>query len=149
MTAAKFERYTRLMLAGAAALLVITAALHGTGFPEIDRLVMHAEMAEIWRNALRAVWIIYSAHLLLIAAILMYAAGRTHAVPGPLLMLCGLIPAVDALLLLIYVGGFIGTLLLGLAAVLVFGAVARGTMHWHDGTIEGGAAGPSASREGP
>lgn len=136
MTAARFERYTRLMLAGAAAILVASAVLHGLAFSRIDSLVGHAEMPEIWRDALRVVWIIYSAHLLLIAAMLAYAAGRSHAVPGALLMICGLIPAIDALLMLIYVGDFIGTLLLGLAAVLVFGAVARGTMHWHDGTVE-------------
>jgi hypothetical protein len=136
MTAARFERYTRLMLAGAAAILIATAVLHGFGFTRVDSLLSHAEMPETWRDAVRMVWIIYAAHLLLIAAMLAYAAGRSHAVPGALLMICGLIPAIDALLMLIYVGDFIGSLLLGLAAVLVFGAVARGTMHWHDGQVE-------------
>jgi len=136
MTAARFERYTRMMLAGAAAILVALAALHGFGFGAIDNLLTHADLPESWRDALRFIWIAYAAHLLLLAAILAYSAGRGHAVPGALLLICGLIPTVDAVLMLLYLGDFIGTSLLGFAAVLVFGAVARGTMHWHDGGVE-------------
>ncbi len=136
VTAARFERYTRMMLAGAAAILVALAALHGFEFGPLEELLTDAGLPDTWRDAMRVVWILYSAHLLLIAAMLAYSAGRSHAVPGALLMICGLIPALDALLMLIYVGDFIGTLLLGFAAVLIFGAVARGTMHWHDGGVE-------------
>lgn len=132
MSLAKFQRYTRLMLGGAATLLVVTASLHGTGFAEVDPHLVHAPMPEIWRNAVRVVWIMYAAHLLLIAAVLAYAALSTAQVPGPVLMLCGALPALDALLLLFYVGGFIGTLFLGLAAALVFGAVARRNMPAHE-----------------
>jgi hypothetical protein len=132
MSLAKFQRYTRLMLGGAALILVLMASLHGTGFAEVDAHLVHAPMPEIWRNAVRVVWIMYSAHLLLIAGILTYAALSSAPVPGPVLMLCGAIPALDALLMLFYVGGFIGTLVLGLAAALVFGAVARRNMPAHE-----------------
>ena len=142
MTSAKFERYTRLMLACAAAILVVTAALHGTGFAEIDGHLTHAAMPEIWRAAVRVIWIIYSVHLLLLAALLAYAALPHAAVSSPVLMFCGLVPALDALLLVFYVGGFIATALLGLAAALVFGAVARRTM-----TIDTHATAPNTSHD--
>ncbi len=132
MSLAKFQRYTRLMLGGAATILVVMASLHGTGFAEIDAHLLHAPMPEIWRNAVRVVWIMYAAHLLLIAAILAYAALSHATVPGPVLMVCAVIPALDALLMLYYVGGFIGTLILGLASALVFGAVARRNMPAHE-----------------
>lgn len=143
MTAAKFARYTRLMLVGAAVILIVTAVLHGAELPQLDRLISGLAV-EHTRSAFRGVWLLYAAHLVLIAVILIYAASRPGAVTGPLLVLCGLVPAVDALVTLAFVGTFPGNALLGLAAVLVFGAVARGTTPITDDLSE-----TSASREGP
>lgn len=144
MTAAKFARYTRMMLVGAAVILILTAALHGAAVLQLDRLISGPAVSELMRSAVRAVWLLYASHLVLIAAILIYAALRPGAVTGPLLVLCGLVPAVDALVTLTFVGAFPGNALLGLAAVLVFGAVARGTTPITDDLAE-----TSASREGP
>lgn len=144
MTAAKYARYTRLMLVGAAVSLVATAALHGSAVLELERLLTAPAISELARSAFRAVWILYSSHLVLIAAMLAYAAARPGAVTGPLLFICGLVPAIDALVLLAFVGAFPGNGLLGLATVLVFGAVARGTT-----PITHELAETSASREGP
>lgn len=127
MSGRKYEFYTRLMLVGAAAILVAMALLHGSGFFQVGELLRQPAIPEPWSAGMRAVWLLYSAHLVLLAAILTYAAIRRHAIAAPLLMLCGLFPALDALLLLVYVGGFLGNGLLALAAVLIFGAVARGT----------------------
>lgn len=127
MTGRKYEFYTRMMLVGAAVILFVTALLHGSGFFQVGELLAETTIPEPWREGIRAVWVVYSVHLVLLAAILAYAAIRRHAIAAPLLMLCGLFPALDAVLLLLYVGGFVGNGLLALAAVLVFGAVARGT----------------------
>jgi len=143
MSAEKFERYTRLMLAGAAAMLVLTVALHAIDYPEIDRLLLHSSIPEIWRSSVRVVWILYGTHLLIVAAVFGYACARPTALAGPWLMLCGLIPALDAVFLLIYVGSFTAPMLLAFAAVLAFGAVARRTM-----TFENGTPGQPASRGG-
>lgn len=144
MTAAKYARYTRLMLVGAAVILIVTAALHGTAVLQLDHLISGATVSEFMRSAFRAVWLLYASHLVLVAAILIYAALRPGAVTGPLLFICGLVPAIDALVLLVFVGAFPGNGLLGLAAVLIFGAVARGTTPTTDELSE-----TSASREGP
>jgi hypothetical protein len=127
MSAAKYQRYTRLMLIGAAAILIVTAALHGTGLPVLERQVTPAELPGIWRDALRAIWILYALHLVLVASILVYAVARPGAVSATVLVLCGLIPALDAIALLLFVGPFPGNALLAIAAVLTFGAAARGT----------------------
>lgn len=144
MTAAKYARYTRLMLVSAAVILIVTAALHGAAVLQLDRIISVPAISELMRSAFRAVWLLYSSHLVLIATILIYAAARPGAVTGPLLFICGLVPAIDALVTLAFVGAFPGNGLLGLAAVLVFGAVARGTT-----PITHELAESSASREGP
>lgn len=142
MTAATYARYTRLMLVSAAVLLTVTAALHATAVLQLDHLVPGPSVSG--RIYFRAIWLLYASHLVLLAAILIYAALRPGAVTGPLLVLCGLIPAVDALVMLAFVGAFPGNALLALAAVLVFGSVARGTTPITDELSE-----TSASREGP
>jgi hypothetical protein len=142
MTAAKYAHYTRLMLVGAAVLLIVTAALHATAVLQLDHLVPGPSVSG--RVYFRSIWLLYAAHLVLVSAILIYAALRPNAVTGPLLVLCGLIPAVDALVMLAFVGAFPGNALLALASVLVFGAVARGTTPLTEDLSE-----TSASREGP
>ena len=64
-------------------------------------------------------------------------------VAGPVLLLCGLVPALDAVLILVYVGGFVIPMLLAFAAVLVFGAVARRTMTFVDGVPQSSASPPT------
>ncbi|NJO12700.1 MAG: hypothetical protein HC872_03645 [Gammaproteobacteria bacterium] len=129
------------MLACAAALLLLAAILHFADYAEADRLITHASMAETWRDALRGAWILYASHLVIIAAVCAYACSRPGVVAAPLLILCGLVPALDAIVSLFFLAGFVPPMLLGFAAVLIFGAVARGTM-----TLVDGVPDPTAGR---
>jgi hypothetical protein len=126
MTEDNYARYTRMMVGGAALILVAIAVLHATGYFQVRELVAQPSIPEPWREGIRAVWLAYAAHLFLIAGILAYATARPRAVPGPVLVMCGLVPAIDALLLLTFIGGYLGNGLLGLSAVMVLGAAARG-----------------------
>lgn len=127
MSEPRYAYYTRMMLGGAALILVVTAVMHGSSFFKVDALIAQPAIPDPWRDDVRALWLVYSVHLVLVAAILAYAALHPRAIPGTLLVLCGLFPAVDALLLVVFIGGVYGNVLLGLASVLVFGAAARGT----------------------
>lgn len=144
MSAAKYAHYTRMMLAGAAVILIVTAALQSSDTLQIDRTLTTPAVPHAVHSALRAVWLLYAFHLVLLAAILFYAAARPGAVTGPLLVLCGMVPAIDALVMLAFMGAFPANGLLALAAVLVFGAVARGTTPITEELSE-----TSATREGP
>jgi uncharacterized membrane protein YhaH (DUF805 family) len=127
MTMAKYDLYTRMMLGGAALVLLAVALLHASGYSNMTNLISQPAIPNPWREGIRGVWVAYSLHLLLIAAMLIHAALRPRALSGPVLMLCAAFPVVDALLFTTFVGGFFFNALLGLASVLVFGAVARGT----------------------
>jgi hypothetical protein len=127
MNPAKYDFNTRLMLGGAALLLLAVALLHGFGYGEITGVAELPRLRNPWREGLRGIWVVHSVNLLIVGTMLAYAALRPHAFTGPVLVLCGLFPAIDALLLIAFVGGFFANALLGLAAVLVFGAAARGT----------------------
>ncbi len=105
-------------------ILIITALLHGAGYTSVLQAMYKAGMQQEWAAGIQALWLIFSVHLLIVAAIFMVAAARPAMVDSRILAVCGLIPAIDTVLLLNSVGVFVGSLLLGLAALVVYAVLA-------------------------
>ncbi len=105
-------------------ILIITALLHGAGYTSVLRAMDKAGMQPEWAAGIRALWSIFSVHLLIVGAIFTVAAARPAMVDSRMLAVCGLIPAIDTVLLLISVGIFVGSVLLGLAALVVYAVLA-------------------------
>ncbi len=105
-------------------ILIISALLHGVGYTSVLQAMEKAGMPPSWAAGIKALWLTFSVHLLIVAAIFMVAAARPAMVDSRILAVCGLFPAIDTMLLLGSVGIFAGSILLGLAALVIYAVLA-------------------------
>ena len=119
---AESSRVSRWLIAGAGTLLVATAAVHAAGYPSVSTTVLTSGLSPPLIAAVRALWLMFSVHLVLLAIVVILAGG----VPGGrrIVLACALIPAADTVLLLRFVGVFVGAVSLAAAtALLVLGGL--------------------------
>jgi len=108
---------SRWLIIGAGVLLVATAAVHAAGYPSISRIILASAVDPSLVAAVRALWLMFSVHLVILAVVVILA--RRVSGGRRIVLACALIPAADTALLLRFVGVFEGTLGLGAATVLL------------------------------
>jgi len=118
----------------AALILVATAGIHGSGYTSVSAAVAASSVNPALGPSLRAVWLMISFHLVILAAVAVVASGVRGG--KAIVLACALLPAVDTIILFRSVGVFIGTVNLGAAAILL---VASGLLHPADRGAGGGA----------
>ena len=111
-------------LAVAGIIMVITAGLHGMGYRPLVLQLSSSTLAEAWLDGVKGLWLVFSLHLVIVGALFLMAALKPGAVGKGVLIVAGLLPAGDTVVLLSSVGVFIGSICLGLVAVLVYLGVA-------------------------
>lgn len=115
---------SRWPLLAAAVVLVATAALHATGYRPLVAQLAASAIQPAWLAGVKGLWLVFSCHLVLLATALIVVALRPAGAAPLLLVVLALIPAVDTLTLLWFVGIFPGTVALALVTVLMLaGAV--------------------------
>jgi len=107
----------RWLAIAAAAVLVATAAIHGSGYASVSTAVGARGLNPALGDALRAVWLMISFHLVLLAIVVIVASGVERG--RRIVLACALIPAADTVLLLHFVGVFVGSLALAAATLLL------------------------------
>jgi len=95
-----------------------TAALHGSGYKGVTGAIHAVDAKPFLVAAVSALWLMFSAHLVILALVAALAAWTPGA--GRIVALVALLPAVDTVLLARFVGAFIGTFLVAAVAVLFF-----------------------------
>ena len=126
-------RLSSWLVIAAAVVLIGTAALHGTGYGPVTAAIEASNAKPFLVAAVKALWLMFSAHLVILAAVVVLANGA----PGGrrVLLACALIPAFDTVLLARFVGAFIGTFSLAAATVLLIaGALVRAKPEGAGGT---------------
>lgn len=117
---------SRSALGAAGIIMVITAGLHAIGYGPLSRELSGSSLASFWIGGVKGLWLVYPMHLVVVGALFIAAAITPKIAGRVVLSIAGLVPAGDTLMLLAFVGVFIGTILLGTAAVLVYvGVVLR------------------------
>jgi len=107
------------LLLAAALILAGTAILQFTAFQRAVAALHGAGLEESWGAAFTGLWVMFAAHLGLIAGFLAVAALRARMAIDSGLLVCALILAADTALLGGFMGMFVGTLLVGIATALV------------------------------
>lgn len=111
----------RWLLAIAAALVLLSAVMHTSAFPQARSAVGASNLTAFFRQALPALWLIESITLLLLAVVYGVVAARPALASGAVVALLALIPAATAGMLYRFVGGrFVPAHVLLLAAALAF-----------------------------
>jgi hypothetical protein len=102
--------------------LLLTAGLHGSGYPEIAKLG-DASGGDV-KLLLPALWLAFSLHYLLFGTLVLFAAGPRNQLTARLLAVAALVPLGDALLQVVYLGFIPPTALLLVIAALSLVAAA-------------------------
>ena len=109
-------KIARWLIVAGGLVLFLTALLHGSGYAEISRVVEKSDMKSFLIDVFKALWLMFSIHLLVLSAIFIVASQTPKS--RRLVLLCTLIPAFDTMLLFHFVGVFIGTVALAVVTLL-------------------------------
>ena len=116
-------RLARLLLGIAAFLLLFDVAIHTAAFAKASPLLGQIVNGDFYPGALRAVWLIDSSSLAVLAALLIAIAWRPGLATRGIVILLGLMPAAAALLFYSICGlGFLPGHLMAGAAILTIAA---------------------------
>jgi CHASE2 domain-containing sensor protein len=109
---------------GGALLLVATAALHLSGYGEVAGQLQSAGLPDFWREALKATWVFFSVQLVIIAAAVAAQFTKRAAANRAVLVVCTAMLAGTVLVLVAWLGLFIGTLAVAVATIAIGAATA-------------------------
>jgi hypothetical protein len=112
-----YLKRARLLVIVASIILFGTALFHASGYLGIARALEASSVKPFIGSAFKGLWLMFSAHLIVLGLVVL-AASRS-ASGKRVILLCALIPVVDTALLLTFVGVFVGTALLAIAALLL------------------------------
>ncbi len=107
----------RWLIIAAGILLVATAAFHAIGYTSVSSAILASGAKPFLVAAVRALWLMFSVHLIVLGIVVILASGVSGA--RRVVLACALIPAADTALLLRFVGLFVGTFALAGATVLL------------------------------
>lgn len=88
---------SRICISTGATLAIVLGVRHlYVGFPMISATLAETGASSIlWANLLQAMWIIFSIHLFMIAALFLHSMLRQKALPTMAVIFCGLLPILD------------------------------------------------------
>ena len=109
---------------GGALLLVATAALHLSGYGEVASQLQNAGLPDFWREAMKATWVFFSVQLVIVAAAVA-AQFTVRAAPNrAVLFVCVALLAGNVIVLITWLGLFIGTVAVAVATLAIGSATA-------------------------
>jgi hypothetical protein len=110
-------------LAGAgSAILMITAVLHTSGYSEVAHAVGTAQLSPMLAGVFKGAWILFSVYMILPAVVMLPFAFRSRPSSRGVVGVCAAFLAAMDIVLIIFVGVFIGSILLSVATVLILAA---------------------------
>lgn len=110
---------SRWLLAIAGFLLAAMAALHYTGYAQVAGILSSREIPSAWGDALLGLWLWFSIMLAVLAIFLCSAAVRTEWGASSALILCLALTTSVSIVLFSFVGVFVGSVLISVAAILL------------------------------
>ena len=111
------RRLAGAFLVASAVLLALSAVMHTRAFGKAA--VASSSIAGFYGNSLKALWLIDSATMLVLAVLLTVAAAKPAAISGLGLILLAVIPAATAALLYTFIGSFLPAHILLATALMI------------------------------
>jgi hypothetical protein len=119
------KRIAQALVALASLALIVAAALHGIlGYPAVSGALHATDVPQRMISALKAVWLFVSWHWVAVDIFALMAAFARTSPRRAILLLCGLVPLVDAVGAYSALGLFIGDELLAVAALAFLASAA-------------------------
>lgn len=109
----------RYSMLGSSAALIAIAVYYFFGYLGVSIAVGNNGLKPYYVQSIRALWLGFCLQSGLLGLLFALAALRPHAVSRPVMVICGLLPMFEAVLLFSFTGSFVGMLLVSGAALLV------------------------------
>ncbi len=116
-------RSRRWLLGVGTLVLLATAGLNALGYGQVSARVAASGMETAWSAGLKALWLIFSLHLAVVASLILVGSVRPQLVSNFVLQACALIPTLDAVVLW-ELAGPVPSVFLAFAAILIWVATA-------------------------
>ena len=114
------NRLPRILLAASAAILVLGSFMHTAAFNKVVAVVDSSNLPIFYGSSLKALWLIDSATMIVLAVVFTLIAIRPVMARGLAVVLLALVPAATSALLYIFIGMFIPAHMLLASAVMAF-----------------------------
>lgn len=119
-----FAKLSRWLLLGGAVVLFIVTLHHAAGYVTASIAVANSGLTPELKQSVRALWLGFSLQALVTALVVLIAAFRPLSISAPVLVICALLPALNAALLFSYRGNLTGAALLAAGGLLVIAGAA-------------------------
>lgn len=106
------------MLIGAFALLGV-AAYYLASYVGLSIALRNSSLEPFYKQTIQAMWLGFCLQACLLGALYCLVAFRPHAISRPVVVICGLLPMVEAVLTFSYTDNFVAMILLTIAALFV------------------------------
>jgi hypothetical protein len=106
------------MLIGAIALLGVAAFYFAT-YLGLSIAVRNSGLTPFYQQTIRAMWLAFCLQACLLGALYTLVAFRPAAISRPVIVICGLLPMVEAVMMFSYTKSFVAMTLLTIAALFV------------------------------
>jgi len=106
------------MLIGAFALLGVAAFYFAT-YIGLSIALKNNALVPFYKQTISAMWLGFSLQSCLLGILYMLVAFRPHSISRPVIVICGLLPMVEAVLMFSYTDSFVAMTLLTIAALFV------------------------------
>lgn len=112
------NRVSRILLAISAAILALGGLMHARVYGKAAAAVASSDLPAFYGDSLRALWLIDSATLIVLAIVFALVVIRPMMTSGAVIVLLALIPAATAMLLYRFIGNFLPAHMLLSSAIL-------------------------------
>jgi len=109
------KRAQWLIIAGSI-ILFGTAFLHASGYRSISEVIAASAAQPFLVSAVKGLWLMFSGHLIILSLVFVVASRSSSG--KWVVLACTLMPALDTILLLYFVGIFPGSILIAAATIL-------------------------------
>jgi hypothetical protein len=114
----------RYAMLGSSAALIAIAVYYFFGYLGVSIAVGNNGLKPYYVQSIRALWLGFCLQSGLLGLLFALSALRPQAISRPVMVICGLLPMFEAVLLFSFTGSFVGMLLVSAAALLVLVAAA-------------------------
>lgn len=130
------------MLIGAFALLGVAAFYFAT-YLGLSIAVRNSGLTAFYRQTILAMWLAFCLQACLLGALYALVAFKPRAISRPVIVICGLLPMVEAAMMLSYTGSLVAMTLLAVAALFVLlGALLWPSAYKVDASVSNTEAAP-------
>ena len=109
---------------GGALMLVATAALHLSGFGQLDDQLDATSLPDFWPAAMKASWVYFGVQLVVIAAVVAAQFAQRTPPNRAVLVVCLALLIGNVIVLAFWLGVFVGTIAIGAATLAIGTATA-------------------------